>query len=203
MRAQIGDRAAEAAGELPGRHPESAVAAGADQIADRLGLRQVELAVDEGAQGEFAGLGAPRPAGQHRRHGPAHRHHAAVAMEFDDILAGVARRSRHVDRQRGFAGIADAPKAHPAGPGGGKGAFAVPDGVGNGQRLPTGDADNADGAAGAGGDGRNGIDCIHLKNASAMDGVRVVRGNIPQNSGLANHLYLAMAEKPVILPPCL
>ncbi len=65
---------------------------GGDKIGDRLGLGQVELAVEEGASGEFAGLGEPQAeTAQHPRDRGQHRT-AAVHVEFRDILAGGAPR---------------------------------------------------------------------------------------------------------------
>ena len=77
----------EAAGEE--RTAERAAAAvEASMRSATLGLGQVELAVEEGAAGEFAGFGEAgaefEAAGQQH----LHDHRAAVALEFDDVFAG-------------------------------------------------------------------------------------------------------------------
>ena len=67
---------------------------GRGEIGNRLGLQQVELAVEKGAAGEFAGLGEPRPEPGECLHDRSEHSSAAVQMELHDILAGRAPRPR-------------------------------------------------------------------------------------------------------------
>ena len=84
--------------------------AGVDQVGHRLGLRQVELVVEEGALGEFAGLrpAAGRcaaPASRQRASSSCSTHRAAVRLQLQHVFAGVRMRRREVDRQaRGRCG---------------------------------------------------------------------------------------------------
>ncbi len=64
------------------------------EVGDRLGLGEVELAVQKGAAGELAGLGEPQPEPAQRPHYRGEHGAAAVQMELGDILAGGARRGR-------------------------------------------------------------------------------------------------------------
>ena len=86
-----------------------------DQIGEPFNPGEVELAVLEGAAGEFAGFGGPQfgsPAErfQHRRHHGT----AAMKVEFGGILAGFAARAGKPQHQRivdrlAIGGIATAP----------------------------------------------------------------------------------------------
>ena len=60
-----------------------------NQIGDRFGLRQVDAAVIKRAHRELAGLGEPGPVGKSQRQDLAGDEHAAMAVDFDDILARV------------------------------------------------------------------------------------------------------------------
>ena len=72
---------------------------GGGEIGDRLGLGQVELAVQKRAAGELARLGEPQPeAGQHLDNSGEHGA-AAMQMKFGDILAGSAIRRREPQHQ--------------------------------------------------------------------------------------------------------
>ena len=64
---------------------------GLEQFGEALGLGQVDLAVEQGAAGEFAGLrlADAGEAGQRRQQRLDHRF-AAMALKLNDILAGVA-----------------------------------------------------------------------------------------------------------------
>jgi hypothetical protein len=78
----------------------AAVALGrVDQVGDALGLREVELAVQERAAGELARLGDARAERDAAREQQAHRGGAAVPVELDDGLAGVRRRRGKRDRE--------------------------------------------------------------------------------------------------------
>ena len=65
---------------------------GRGQVGDCLGLQQIELAVEEGAAGEFAGLGEPQSKARQHLHDRSEHRTAAVQMEFRHILAGRAPR---------------------------------------------------------------------------------------------------------------
>ena len=61
-----------------------------DQVAHRLRLHQIELAVEHRAAGELAGRGGPGARRMQRGQQPRRREQAAVAGELDQVLAGVA-----------------------------------------------------------------------------------------------------------------
>ena len=69
---------------------------GVDQVADGFGLRQIDAAVQESAQREFARLGKPRA----RAHGPVEtmpQHDGrAMAGDFDYVFGGVGTRRGEV-----------------------------------------------------------------------------------------------------------
>ena len=73
---------------------------GVDQVGDRLDLREVELAGEEGAAGEVA-----RPGGGEARDAPERepdrldRRPPAMEVELDEVLAGIARRRREAERE--------------------------------------------------------------------------------------------------------
>ena len=66
---------------------------GLDKIADGLRLRQVDAAVEIGAQREFAGLGQPRSGGAGALEGIAQDDRGTVTGNLDDIFGGVGTRS--------------------------------------------------------------------------------------------------------------
>ncbi len=84
--------------------------AGVDQVGHRLGLGQVELAVEERALGELAGLGeaqAHRRAGLHAaRQQHLQQHRPAMGLQLEHVLAGVGMRRRKVKRQAAVDGAA-------------------------------------------------------------------------------------------------
>ena len=73
---------------------------GVDQIGQRLGLDQIELAVEKGAAREFArfGMADAIKAGDRLQH-LAGDGAAAMDMEFGDVLAGKAVRTREKQHQ--------------------------------------------------------------------------------------------------------
>ncbi len=89
--AQGGDVAAEAALELLGGGAEGEIGLGADEVHDGLGLGEVHFAIEEGAAGEFARLGERGAAGEEEIEDAAGDEDAAVALDLNDVLAGVAR----------------------------------------------------------------------------------------------------------------
>ncbi len=64
-----------------------------DQIVHRLGLHQIDAAVQVGAKGELAGLGEPRSRPHRRFDDGAEHHGASVRADLDDVLAGVGMRA--------------------------------------------------------------------------------------------------------------
>ena len=71
---------------------------GVDQIAHGLGLRQIDAAVQKGAQGELAGLGQARAGVERALHGVAQHDGRTVAGDLDQVLGGVgARRGEEGD----------------------------------------------------------------------------------------------------------
>ncbi len=90
---------------------------GRGEVGDRLGLGQVELAVQKGAAGEFAGLGEAQPEPAECRDHRGEHGAAAVQMELGDILAGKARRRRKPQDQRVVERLAGRRIDEPAAPG--------------------------------------------------------------------------------------
>ena len=82
------------AAELPHCLAALRLGLGRGEIGDRLGLQQIELAVEKGAAGEFAGLGEPQPEPGEHLHDRGEHGAAAVQMEFRHILAGRTPRRR-------------------------------------------------------------------------------------------------------------
>ena len=79
--------------------------AGIDQIGDGLGLRDVHLAVQECAFGEFAG---PRPQAAEFQQALEHEiedERAAMALQLEDGLTGVGSGRRKVQRQSPIDGL--------------------------------------------------------------------------------------------------
>src|SRR5690554_5030577 len=60
-----------------------------DEVADGLRLRQIDAAIEEGAEREFAGFGKARAEASHDRQHAAEHDGAAVTTDLDDIFAGV------------------------------------------------------------------------------------------------------------------
>jgi hypothetical protein len=79
--------------------------ASTSEIGHGLGLREIELAVDEGALRELAGVGQARvrlrglQGLQAARQQQLQQHRAAVRLQLEHVLAGVAGRRREVDGQ--------------------------------------------------------------------------------------------------------
>src|SRR3546814_4012767 len=59
-----------------------------DLVGDRLGLRQIESAIEKCALGEFAGARGPRTSSAGRPHQQLECHRAAVRLQLDDVFAG-------------------------------------------------------------------------------------------------------------------
>ena len=97
--AQLVDAAGELAGKLLVGGAQGQFRARMDQVGHGLGLGEVDAPVEKGAAGEFARLGQPRAARQHRIQHQLRRQNAAVAGDFDHVLAGEGARRAH-DRQQ-------------------------------------------------------------------------------------------------------
>src|SRR5215469_16921426 len=70
------------------------------EVCDRLGLQQVELAVEKGAAGEFAGLGEPQSETGKHLHDRSEHGAAAVEVQFGHVLPGRAARRREPKHHR-------------------------------------------------------------------------------------------------------
>ena len=82
-------RLAALARHAPKRCIGRAVSLGVYEIEDRFRLFVGELPVEKRALGEFAAVRKARARGEACLEDAARRHGAAVALELDDILAGV------------------------------------------------------------------------------------------------------------------
>jgi len=72
---------------------------GLDEIGDRLGLQQIELAVVKRAAGELAGFGEAQTESAEHAHDRGKYGAAAMQMKLGDILTGSAVRSREPQHQ--------------------------------------------------------------------------------------------------------
>jgi len=98
--AQVIQVTGEVAEELVRRLSGAFGCAGTDQVDDRFGLRQVKLAVEEGALGELA---RPRRPGARPQHGfecLPQDDRAAVAVQLENVLSRVTVRRAHEHGQR-------------------------------------------------------------------------------------------------------
>ena len=82
----------------PGRTRRTQVGRG-DQVGHRLGLDQVELAVEEGALAELARTGLARTQFAAALDQPQQQHRAAMGLQFDHVFAGEAVRARERQHQ--------------------------------------------------------------------------------------------------------
>ena len=69
---------------------------GVDQVADRLGLRQIDAAIQIGPQREFARLGEARARFERPFDGVAQNHGRAVAGNLDHVFGGVGAGRRKI-----------------------------------------------------------------------------------------------------------
>ncbi len=83
-----------------GRERDGSLSSGADQEGHRLGLGQVDAAVQEGPARELAGLGQARPLRDQALEQHPGQRRAAVAGDLDRVLAGVRARRAHHRAQR-------------------------------------------------------------------------------------------------------
>ncbi len=94
--------------QLPQRLAALPIGVGVDEIVEAFGFGEIELAVLEGAAGEFAGLGGAHIL-ERRQRGEQRGQHRAAAMdvEFGDVFAGGAGGARKPEHH----GIVDRPLA--------------------------------------------------------------------------------------------
>ena len=96
------ERSGDAARQLREREPEVRVGPGRDDGVDRLGLRQVLLAGEEGAQRELARLGRPGAGAQKIGDEPFDQRRRADGVQFREVLPGVRPRAgEEVERRPG------------------------------------------------------------------------------------------------------
>ena len=88
--AQVGDGLAEATGELGIGRAQCQRRLRRDDIHDGLRLREVHFAIKESTLGELAGPGGSRPGLEDGFQNLAGHENAAVAADFQHVLAGVA-----------------------------------------------------------------------------------------------------------------
>ena len=180
--AQLVDALGELAGELFVGGAQGQLGARVDQIGHGFGLGQVNAPVEEGAAGEFAGLGQARAVGQHGVQHQLRRQDPAVAGDFDHILARERARRAH-DGQQGFIhvlsvahDVAEVNRVRGRGGRLGRGlAGGREAAVGDRQRLRAGNADHGQPAfAERGGDRSYGV-VLHGEEVKGS-GSRVARG---------------------------
>ena len=71
---------------------------GVEEVGDRLGLREVQLALKKGAARELAGLGEARARGHARREQSVHHHRAAMTLQLEHRLARIRVRLGEIQR---------------------------------------------------------------------------------------------------------
>ncbi len=87
------------------RGPRRFTRAGVDEIGDGLGLREIQLLIEEGALSEFAGEGAARTQLQHASDQCFDDDRAAVTLQLQNVFAGIGMRRRKEQRHAGIDGI--------------------------------------------------------------------------------------------------
>ena len=80
--------------ELAKRLTTLCLGLGRGEIGDGFGLYEIELAIEKGASGEFAGFGNPQPEAAEHLHNRGKHGATAVQMKLGDILTGDAARGR-------------------------------------------------------------------------------------------------------------
>ena len=85
--------------EMALRLGEGRTAPGGDDVHDRLGLRQIDAAVQESPLREFSPLRQNRPRRQRQRQGLPERLPAAVDLDLHHILAGIGMGPLHIDAE--------------------------------------------------------------------------------------------------------
>ena len=119
---------------------------GLDQIGHALGLREVELAVEEGTAGEFARLGQAGAELQATLEQHLHDDRSAMTLQLDHVLAGEGGRRGEVEEDalidRPLVLVEEASEVRGARPRG-----AAAQGEGEGAEAGARDADDTDAAA--------------------------------------------------------
>ena len=144
------------------------------QVRDGLGLGQVQAAVEEGAEGEFARAGGAGAGGQQAVQYAAQGNRAAVAAQLGNVLAGVRAWTRHEEQQglvdQLIVAVEDLHQVRIARFGV---AGAAGDAAGNPQGFRPAHANHADATAPyRGRDGGDGVGCggagVHQRCAEAL-----------------------------------
>ena len=174
-RAHLTDCVGKAARQLVGGDGEGRRGGRGHQVRDGLGLGQVQAAVEECPQGEFARARRTGAGGQQAVQYAAQGNRAAVAAQLGYVLAGVRAWTRHEEQQglvdQLIVAVEDLHQVRVAGSG-------VAGAAGDAARDPQGfrptDAHHADAAAaGRGRDGGDGVGCGgaggHQRCAGALD----------------------------------
>ena len=97
----LGERAVQRTPGQPGRLVRGRV----DEVRDRLGLDEIELAVEERAFGELARPGRAGAEGEDPVRHPVEDHRPAVALKLQGVLAGVGTRGRKPEGEPGVEGL--------------------------------------------------------------------------------------------------
>jgi hypothetical protein len=99
LRSQGLNRRRKLSAEGAQRGARGLLARGFDQVGHRLGLRQIELALEERAAREFAGVGQPRPGVEARAQERLHHHGTAMAVQLEHRFPGVGIRRGEIQRE--------------------------------------------------------------------------------------------------------
>ena len=86
--------------KLTQRQAAARVGFGVDERHDRLGLRQIDPAIEKGAQCHLAGLSSTRASRQRHFEDAAQRQRATMRRYLDDIFASIGAWGVHEGRQR-------------------------------------------------------------------------------------------------------
>src|SRR5262249_44943948 len=138
---------AEIARELALRLAALGFGLGGNEIADRLGLQQIELAVEKGAAREFAGFGEPQPEPAERLHDGSEHSAAAMQMKLGDIFCGHALRCRKPQHEPVIEALSTLRIDHPAAARNAWGQKAPDERRYRSPRLRPGNADDRDSGA--------------------------------------------------------
>ncbi len=200
------------AGQAPfqGRQGQAGLGAppGGHQAGHRLGLGEVQLAVEPGATGELAGMGQAAAQAQRQLHHPLEHGGGAVGLELDQVLAGVGSRRPEEGRQGlvqeapvSLHQVAEMEKARPGSPGA-EGPPGDEKGPAGGEGPGTADPDDPDAAwprrggrghDGGGGEGRGWFHRLApgVGRAGADPKPRRVRGTQPCGPRGATTIFLS------------
>ncbi len=80
--------------------PRRSLGSGVDKVGHALGLREIELVIQEGAAGEFPGIGEARAKLQASPQDHSQHHRPPVTLQLEHVFAGIGRRcSRYTAEQ--------------------------------------------------------------------------------------------------------